>query len=244
MIVCEVGLNHLGNEKYSSMYLKSLSNTDCDAITYQIRESKFYKREEYKNYELSFEHYNKLKKSTNKKFGIALSNSDLVTECENIDVDFYKVLSWDLTNYNFIDKLLNNTEKPIYVSTGTSSVEDLDSFFNRYNNNDRINFIHTQLTAKPEDTNLRAIPFLKNKYPYGVGFGNHSENLNIILASVPFEPQDIWFYVKGADYDWRYHPDEFWGVPLSDVDSLIQNITIVKSSLGSETKTSINEKGY
>ena len=244
MIVCEVGLNHLGNEKYSSMYLKSLSNTNCDAITYQIRESKFYKREEYKNYELSFEHYDKLKKSTNKKFGIALSNSDLVTECENIDVDFYKVLSWDLTNYNFIDKLLNNTEKPIYVSTGTSSVEDLDSFFNRYNNNDRINFIHTQLTAKPEDANLRAIPFLKNKYPYGVGFGNHSENLNIILASVPFEPQDIWFYVKGADYDWRYHPDEFWGVPLSDVDSLIQNITIVESSLGSETKTSINEKGY
>jgi len=244
MIVCEVGLNHLGNEKYSSMYLKSLSNTNCDAITYQIRESKFYKREEYKNYELSFEHYDKLKKSTNKKFGIALSNSDLVTECENVNVDFYKVLSWDLTNYNFIDKLLNNTEKPIYVSTGTSSVEDLDSFFNRYNNNDRINFIHTQLTAKPEDANLRAIPFLKNKYPYGVGFGNHSENLNIILASVPFEPQDIWFYVKGADYDWRYHPDEFWGVPLSDVDSLIQNITIVESSLGSETKTSINEKGY
>ncbi len=64
------------------------------------------------------------------------------------------------------------------------------------------------------------------------------------MASVPFEPQDIWFYVKGADYDWRYHPDEFWGVPLSDVDSLIQNITIVESSLGSETKTSINEKGY
>jgi sialic acid synthase SpsE len=244
MIVCEVGLNHLGNEKYSSMYLKLLSNTNCDAITYQIRESKFYKREEYKNYELSFEHYDKLKKSTNKKFGIALSNSDLITECEDINVDFYKVLSWDLTNYNFIDKLLNNTEKPIYVSTGTSSIEDLDSFFNRYNNNDRINFIHTQLTGKPEDANLRAIPFLKNKYPYGVGFGNHSENLNIILASVPFEPQDIWFYVKGADYDWRYHPDEFWGVPLSDVDSLIQNITIVESSLGSETKTSINEKGY
>ena len=84
MIVCEVGLNHLGNEKYSSMYLKSLSNTNCDAITYQIRESKFYKREEYKNYELSFEHYDKLKKSTNKKFGIAFSNSDWVNEASKI----------------------------------------------------------------------------------------------------------------------------------------------------------------
>ena len=49
---------------------------------------------------------------------------------------------------------------------GTTSYkfkEDLDSFFNRYNNNDRINFIHTQLTGKPQDANLKAIPFLKNK---------------------------------------------------------------------------------
>jgi len=244
MIVCEVGLNHLGDERYSNMYLKLLSDINCDAITYQIRENKFYKRDKYKDYELSFEHYGKLIGLTDKKFGIALGNSDLIEECESINVDFYKVLSWDLTNYTYIDKLMDMTEKPIYISTGTSSIEDLDSFYNRYGNNKRISFIHTQLTKEPMDTNLKSIIFLKNRYPYGVGFGNHSENLNIILGSVVFEPQDIWFYVKGSSYNWRFHPDEFWAVELSNVNSLIKDIEDIKDSLGTETKTSINTKGY
>ena len=163
---------------------------------------------------------------------------------EDLNPDFYKVLSWDLTNYSYIDRLLNETEKPIYVSTGTSSLDDLDNFFNRYGSNERISFIHTQLTKSPEDTNLKAIPFLQNRYPYGIGFGNHSENLNVILGSIVFEPQDIWFYVKDADFGWRYHPDEFWSVLVSDVDLMIENIKVIKSSLGDGLKTSINTKGY
>jgi len=42
MIVCEVGLNHLGNEEYSTMYVEKLSKSNCDAISYQIREPEFY----------------------------------------------------------------------------------------------------------------------------------------------------------------------------------------------------------
>ena len=183
-------------------------------------------------------------KSTDKKFGVALADEGYLEMLEDLNPDFYKVLSWDLTNYSYIDRLLNETEKPIYVSTGTSSLDDLDEFFNRYGSNKRISFIHTHLTKEPEDANLKVIPFLQNRYPYGVGFGNHSENLNVILGSVVFEPQDIWFYVKAADFGWRYHPDEFWSVLVSDVDLMIENIKVIKSSLGDGLKTSINTKGY
>ena len=244
MIVCEVGLNHLGNEEYSTMYMEKLSKSKCDAISYQIREPKFYAKDKYKDYELSFDHYQGLIKSTDKKFGVALADEGYLEMLNDLNPDFYKVLSWDLTNYSYIDRLLNDTEKPIYVSSGTSSLEDLDEFFNRYGYNERISFIHTQLTKKPEDANLKAIPFLQNRYPYGVGFGNHSENLNVILGSVTFKPQDIWFYVKGGVYDWRYHPDEFWSVLVSDVDLMIENIKVIKSSLGNGLKTSVNTKGY
>ena len=51
MIVCEVGLNHLGNEEYSTMYMEKLSKSKCDAISYQIREPKFYAKDKYKDYE-------------------------------------------------------------------------------------------------------------------------------------------------------------------------------------------------
>ena len=68
--------------------------------------------------------------------------------------------------------------------------------------------------------------------------------MNVILGSVTFEPQDIWFYVKGGDYGWRYHPDEFWSVLVSNVDLMIENIKVIESSLGEGLKTSINTKGY
>ena len=35
MIICEVGLNHQGDEKYSTKYTEKLCRTNCDAITYQ-----------------------------------------------------------------------------------------------------------------------------------------------------------------------------------------------------------------
>ena len=108
MIICEVGLNHLGDTDYSNLYFTKLLESDCDAITYQIREKEFYKRDKYKNFELSFDYYSSLiSKSDDKKFGIALADKNLIDECESIGVDFYKVLSWDLNDYNYIYNLLN-----------------------------------------------------------------------------------------------------------------------------------------
>ena len=48
MIICEVGVNHLGSKTYSDEYFKTLMDTDCDAVTYQIREKDFYERDEYR----------------------------------------------------------------------------------------------------------------------------------------------------------------------------------------------------
>lgn len=244
MIVCEVGLNHLGSTEYSLEYAKSLSSTQCDAVTYQIRENEFYKREKYRNYELSFAHYSEVKNVLGKKFGFALSNIEAISDCESLKPDFYKLLSWEINNYLFVDKLLEKTNKPIYFSLGTSSQEDLDKFHQRYGVNYRINFIHTQLSKNAADANLKAIKSLQQRYPYQIGFGNHCEDLNIILAALAFEVKDVWFYVKGADYNFRFHPDEFWAANLVHVNSFISTIKNVQKALGDGTKSSLNTKGY
>ena len=49
MLVCEIGLNHLGDEKYASEYVSTILTTDIDAITFQIREPEFYVKK-YLNY--------------------------------------------------------------------------------------------------------------------------------------------------------------------------------------------------
>jgi sialic acid synthase SpsE len=116
MIICEIGLNHMGNEEYSNKYFKELSKTNCDAITYQIREKEFYQRDKYKGFEFTFDYYSSLiqKLKGKKQFGVALANKNMITECEEIGVDFYKVLSWDLKNYDYITNLLDKTSKHIW----------------------------------------------------------------------------------------------------------------------------------
>ena len=240
MIICEVGLNHLGNEDYSNLYFTKLMESDCDAITYQIREKEFYKGK-YKDFELSFDYYSSLiNKSKDKKFGIALADKNLIDECESIGVDFYKVLSWDLKDYEYIHSLLNKTSKPIYVSTGTSSLKDLNEFYKEFSGIDRISLIHTQLTQSVEDTNLKALTTL-DKFGFDVGFGNHCQNLNVIYSSLAFNPSQIWFYVKGTEL---YHPDDNHSVGIYQVKDFIKNIKEVRLSIGDGQKKNTNTKGY
>ena len=244
MIVCEVGINHLGSKKYSDEYFKTLMDTDCDAITYQIREKDFYERDEYRGFDFSFDYYSSLiqKLKGEKKFGIALANKNMIAECESIGVDFYKVLSWHLKDYDYITDLLDKTSKHIYVSTGTSSLLDLDKFYQRFGNINRISFIHTQLTFQPEDTNLKSIQTITEKYKIPVGYGNHCKNLNTIYSALSFNPSDIWFYVKGSHME--NHPDEIHSVPLNEVGDFVDNLKEVNLAIGDGLKKNTNTMGY
>ena len=69
-----------------------------------------------------------------------------------------------LKDYDYITNLLDKTSKHIYVSTGTSSLSDLDKFHRRFGNINRLSFIHTQLTFEAKDTNLKSIQTISDKY--------------------------------------------------------------------------------
>ena len=235
-IIFEIGLNHMGRESYSDKYLDTLLSSDCDGITYQVREKEFYNNEAFKNSELSFSYYSDVIKKTHsrgKKFGIALADENLIDNFENMGVDFYKVLSWDLSNYKFINKLLK-TNKPIYVSTGMSSIEEIIDFSKKYNGTDNIRLIHTQLSFDVEDVHLKAIPYLRELSSFPVGFLSHCKNPMVIYSSVSFEPSDIFIYVT-ADEE-KKHPDEPHSIKLIDVDEFVNNIRDLKLSIGKKTK--------
>ncbi len=238
MIVCEVGLNHIGNEAYSLDYVEELLISGCDAITYQIREKEFYKNDKFLNSELPFNHYsdiiNRVHKN-NKKFGMALADHSLIDKCESMGVDFYKILSWDLNNYIFINSLLE-TKKPIYISTGMSNMREIQEFSDYYHNKsaDQITLIHTQLNYDIENVNLKAIKMLKNSFTFPVAFGNHCNNINVLYAATALEPSDIFIYVKGPLID--KHPDDGHAIDLKELPSIINNIKEMNIALGSERK--------
>ena len=110
MIIGEVGLNHLGNEDYANEYIDFHLNNEFDCLSFQIRESEFYQREEKKHLRLEELFYektvNKYCNFKNKKIGLSVSNLDSIKNIINLKFDFYKILSIAAKDTNLIDTLL------------------------------------------------------------------------------------------------------------------------------------------
>ena len=49
---------------------------------------------------------------------------------------------------------------------------------------------------------------------------------------------------KGGDFNFRFHPDEFWAINLLELNSLINDINSVRFAIGDGFKQSTNTKGY
>ena len=234
MLICEIGLNHLGSTKWSDVMLHNILDSEIDAVTFQIRENKFYENG-FAFLKLEKDYYrNAAKKTKNKakKFGVALSNLDYLSFFEELGTDFYKILSKDVTNLDFLQNFRQKTSKDIYLSTGTASEKDISKALEILGKETTL--IHTQLTNDVDQVNLKAIFTMKSKFKTPVAFGNHCDNFNILYTCLGYEPSDIFFYVKGSD-EFGY-PDDKHSVPLNRINEVASNIKCLSASLGDGIK--------
>ena len=70
-----------------------------------------------------------------------------------------------------------------------------------------------------------------------VSFGLHCSNHNVLYASIPFNPESIFFYVKINSL--TNYPDNRHAVLLKDVNKIVENINEIKKSIGSGKKIKI-----
>ena len=167
-----------------------------------------------------------------KKFGVALSNLEYLSFFEKLGADFYKILSKDITNLDFLYKFSQSTNKNLYLSTGTASEKDISRALEILGKNTTL--IHTQLTNEVNRVNLKAILTMKSRFKAPIAFGNHCDNINVLYACLGYEPSDIFFYTKGTD-EYEY-PDDKHSVPLDKVKELADNIKCLYTSLGDGIK--------
>lgn len=243
MIIAEIGLNHMGSEEYLMSYIESLADTPIDAITIQVREDDFYKNS-LDNTELILTKnvYEKAVykiKSGKKKFGVAISNLNFIPFFRG-KVDFYKILSKDINNIELINELINKDDIPVFVSTGMSSYNEIFSFLKHVKKNKlkNLRLIHTRLSNKIEDTNLKAIQEMKRIFQIPIAYGNHCENLAVIYSAISFEPTAIFLYVKGDKVN--NHPDEKHAIPLNEIMIYSKNIKLLFKALGNGNKIITN----
>tara|TARA_R110001583_G_scaffold57597_9_gene172291 strand:- start:261 stop:1007 length:747 start_codon:yes stop_codon:yes gene_type:complete len=237
MIIAEIGLNHMGIEEYAEYYVNQLLKTSVDAITFQIREPAFYLRKERKDLVLDIELYHKLSnkiKRQGKSFGLALSDISLLSTLDK-SVDFYKILSKDFNN-EFIKEFTETTEKPIFASTGLSSIENIRLLTEQISpeNNARISLIHTQLSHDISDVNLDSILKLRDLARNSVSFGNHCEDSRVCFMSLPYKPHSIFVYVKGNEN--LEYPDNEHALQLNDFGIFCEDMKKLMNAVGDGDK--------
>ncbi len=130
--------------------------------------------------------------------------------CEELGVEIIKIASSDLNDWILIEKIAS-TRKPVIVSTGGSSLKDVDDlvkFFRNRNIPLAVNHCVSIYPSEDSELELNQIDFLRDRYPENViGYSTHEMtdwSSSILMA-----------YAKGARTFERHIDIEADGIPVS-----------------------------
>lgn len=106
---------------------------------------------------------------------------------ESLNVPLYKIASFENTHHPLLIKVAK-TGKPVIVSTGVSSIADIDESVRVLRNNGCKDIILLKCTstypATPENTNLNTIPHLSKLHNCIVGLSDHTMGIGASVAAV------------------------------------------------------------
>ena len=207
-IIAEIGNNHNGNLDLAKEMLKICKKINVDAVKFQVKdiETAFSKELLDKPYTgpNSFgktyrEHKEALEFSKDelkviydyaRELGIICFATPFdvksVNVLEELDNPIYKISSFHVTDLELVESIAK-TSKPIILSTGMSSIEEIDVAVKKIREfHDKL--IILQCTScyptEDEDVNLRVIPTLEKRYECPIGFSSHERGVAITSASV------------------------------------------------------------
>ena len=143
-----------------------------------------------------------------------------VDMCEKLGVQIIKIASSDLNDWILIEKIAT-TRKPVIVSTGGSSLKDIDDLVTFFEHRDIPLAINHCVSIYPSEKNeleLNQIDFLKNRYPnHVIGFSTHERNEDI-------ESAIMMAYAKGARTFERHIDIDADGIAVSPYCSLPEDL--------------------
>jgi pseudaminic acid synthase len=206
----EISANHCGSFNHAKRLINCAKINGADAVKLQtftpdtmtIKSKKKYfkiKKGLWKGYQL-WDLYNKAHTPLiwhkdlfkyAKKLGIKIFSTPFdessVDFLEKLNCPIYKVASFEMTDLPLIKKIAK-TKKPIIISTGMASLEEIETTFDyaKRNGAREISLLYcvSNYPSKIEDFNLNNIQILKDKFKCKVGFSDHSNNYKVAMAAV------------------------------------------------------------
>ena len=255
-VIAEIGLNHNGDIEIAKQLIDVAVSAGCDAVKFQKRTPEVcvpddqkhierdtpwgrmsyldyrYKVEFEKEEYLIIEEYCKKK---NIEWFVSTWDTESVDQMEDIGVCGYKVPSACITDLAMLNRL-NETNKPIIISTGMSTLEEIDIAVKSFNS-DLLSILHctSSYPCSNDEINLNMLHELKKIYPENViGYSGHESGLQISVAAVAMGAKIIERHITLDRTMWG--SDQAASVEPEGLRKLVRDIRVVESALGDGKK--------
>jgi N-acetylneuraminate synthase len=253
-VVAEIGINHNGDLDLAKRLISVAVAAGCDVVKFQKRTVEdVYSAEELAStrespcgatngdlkhgLELDYYDYQEIDaycRASKIAWFSSCWDEKSVDFVERFDVPCYKIASASLTDDNLL-RHTRATGKPIVLSTGMSTLEQIDHAVEVLGKENLI-LLHACSTypAYYEELNLRAIPVMRQRYGVPVGYSGHETGIASTVAAA----------VMGACFVERHITMDraMWGsdhaasLEPNGISRVVRDIRLVEQSTGDGVK--------
>lgn len=254
-IVAEIGINHNGNLEVAKRLIDAAKAAGCNGVKFQKRTPKlcvppnqkkkmretpwgYISYLEYrKKIEFGLKEYQEIDRYC-KRCGIAWFAScwdkPSIDFMEQFNPVCFKVPSAMLTDANLLAHF-RKTARPIILSTGMSTMEQIKSAVNLLGTDDLIlNHCTSTYPCPPEELNLNMIRTLMQTFDCPIGYSGHEVGLPTTVAAVALGARYIERHITLDRAMWG--SDQAASVEPSGFLRLIKYIRVVEAALGDGVK--------
>lgn len=210
IVIAEAGVNHNGSIKtaielvdkavlahadvikFQTFIAEELTTKNAEKAEYQKNNigSESTQLEMLKKLELSKDEFVLLKNYC-KKMGIEFLSTAFdfksIDFLVTLDMIRWKIPSGEITNLPYLIKIAN-LKQPVILSTGMSTLEEIDTAVSILRNNGvtDLTILHctTEYPTPFEDVNLNAMHTIKEKFGVKIGYSDHTTGIEVPIAAV------------------------------------------------------------
>lgn len=263
VIIAEAGVNHNGSTEMAKKLVDAAAEAGADYVKFQtfksanlvlknaraanyqrknMQENALSQYQMLKNLELTYEDHVKLIEYANSqgiKFLSTAFDLESVQLLANFHLGLWKIPSGEITNYPYL-RLIAQQHEPVILSTGMSTMEEIESAVRVLLDNglplDYLTILHcnTEYPTPMCDVNLRAMNKIASVCHTHVGYSDHTLGIEVPIAAVALGASVIEKHftldrsLQGPDHKASLEPQE-----LKNMVTAIRNVEV---ALGSPEK--------
>ncbi len=254
-VIAEIGINHNGDLSLAKRLIDTAAVAGCQAVKFQKRTPDISTPENQKNVErdtpwgtMTYLEYKKRIEFEDDEY------SEIARYSAEKGLDWF-ASPWDVPSVEFLEKhnavahkvasacitdipllqALRDTGKPIILSTGMSTMDEIDSAVETVGT-DNLVLMHATSTypLDPTEANLRMIHTLRERFGVPVGYSGHETGLQVSLAAMGMGADALERHITLDRAMWG--TDHGASLEPTGLTKLVRDVRVIEQAMGDGVK--------